>query len=126
MNIHPCARTCAAGRAMLVKRVLELGWSVEATAKAAGISTRTVYKWLRRFRLEGEEGLADRSSRPQRSPTRLQLEKGHIALELRLEADDGGEDRGDRKDANSPTLLFTQVANKDGVLIEHEQVLGKR
>ena len=68
---------------MLVKRVLELGWSVEATAKAAGISTRTVYKWLRRFRLEGEEGLADRSSRPQRSPTRLQLEKGHIALELR-------------------------------------------
>ena len=83
MNIHPCARTCAAGRAMLVKRVLELGWSVEATAKAAGISTRTVYKWLRRFRLEGEEGLADRSSRPQRSPTRLQLEKGHIALELR-------------------------------------------
>ena len=68
---------------MLVKRVLELSWSVEATAKAAGISTRTVYKWLRRFRLEGATGLADRSSRPHRSPTQLQVEKGHIALELR-------------------------------------------
>jgi transposase InsO family protein len=68
---------------MLVKRVLELSWSVEATAKAAGISTRTVYKWLRRFRLEGAAGLVDRSSRPHRSPTQLQLEKGHIALELR-------------------------------------------
>ena len=83
MNIHPCARTCAAGRVMLVKRVLELGWSVEATAKATGISRRTVYKWLRRFRLEGAAGLADRSSRPHCSPTQLQLEKEHLALELR-------------------------------------------
>jgi len=83
MNIHPCARTCAAGRAVLVKRVLELGWSVEAVAKAAGISGRTVYKWLRRFKLEGEDGLIDRSSRPLRSPTRLQLEKADTVLELR-------------------------------------------
>src|SRR5207237_9153465 len=52
--------TYIAGRAMLVKVVLELGWSVEATAKAVRISTRTVYKWLRRFRLECEEGVADR------------------------------------------------------------------
>ena len=53
------------------------------TAAAAGVSVRTVYKWLRRFRLEGLAGLADRSSKPHRSPTQLQLEKADIVIELR-------------------------------------------
>ena len=83
MNIHPCARTCAAGRGLLVKRILEQGWTPAEAAEAAGVSVRTAYKWLRRFKLEGEGGLADRSSRPLHSPTQLRLEKADIALELR-------------------------------------------
>lgn len=39
-------------------------------AAAAGISIRTGYKWLRRFRLEGRIGLEDRSSRPHGQPRR--------------------------------------------------------
>jgi transposase InsO family protein len=35
---------------------------------AAGVSKRTSYKWLARFRAEGHAGLADRSSRPRRCP----------------------------------------------------------
>ena len=83
MNIHPCARTCAAGRALLVKRVLELSWSMQQAADAAGVSKRTAYKWLKRYRLEGPAGLADRSSRPRTSPTRLNLKSGEAILELR-------------------------------------------
>jgi transposase InsO family protein len=83
MNIHRCARTCPASRALLVERILRQGWKPAQAAAAAGVSVRTAYKWLRRFRLEGEAGLADRSSRPQHSPTQLQLETGHIVLELR-------------------------------------------
>lgn len=83
MNIHRSARTCAAGRALLVERILRQGWTPAGAAAAAGVSVRTAYKWLRRFRLEGSAGLADRSSRPQHSPTQLQLEKAHIVLELR-------------------------------------------
>ena len=83
MNIHPCARTCPAGRALLTRRVLSLGWSVGEAAEAAGVSKRTAYKWLKRLREEGGAGLCDRSSRPHRSPTRLPLEKGTIVLELR-------------------------------------------
>ena len=75
--------TCPASRALLVERVLEQGWTPAQAAAAAGVSVRTAYKWLRRFRLEGEAGLVDRSSRPQRSPTQLQLEKADIVLELR-------------------------------------------
>ncbi len=36
---------------------------------ALGVSPATVYKWLRRFRMEGEAGLMDRSSRPHRLRT---------------------------------------------------------
>lgn len=33
-----------------------------------GVSSRTAYKWLARFKAEGPSGLLDRSSRPHHSP----------------------------------------------------------
>jgi transposase InsO family protein len=50
----------------LVERVLVWGWTLQDVSSAAGVSTRTGSKWLARFRAEGERGLADRSSRPER------------------------------------------------------------
>lgn len=68
MNLHKHARLSPRGRALLVDRVLEQGLRVEEAAHAAGVSVRTAYKWLKRFREEGSEGLADRSSRPHGCP----------------------------------------------------------
>jgi transposase InsO family protein len=51
-----------------VSRVTVLGWPVATAAEAQGISRASGYKWVRRFRAEGTLGLADRSSRPHRSP----------------------------------------------------------
>ena len=68
MNNHKNARLTIHGRVLLVKRVLELGLRPAEAAQAAGVSLRTVYKWLRRYREEGLEGLATRSSRPGRCP----------------------------------------------------------
>jgi transposase InsO family protein len=70
MKLHGNARTCPRSRRLLVRRVREEGWSVMAAAEAAGISERTAYRWLRRFRDEGELGLLDRSSAPRRIPHR--------------------------------------------------------
>ena len=67
MNLHKHARLTPRGRALLVRRI-QHGLRVEEAAQAAGVSVRTAYKWLRRFREEGEAGLMDRSSRPQRCP----------------------------------------------------------
>ena len=64
MNSHKHARLTPKGRALLVGRVLEQGWTVIAATAAAGVSERTGYKWLARFKVEGENGLTDRSSRP--------------------------------------------------------------
>lgn len=68
MNLHKHARLTPRGRALLVERVLEHGLRVEEAAHAVGVSVRTAYKWLRRFREEGAAGLLDRSSRPHRCP----------------------------------------------------------
>jgi transposase InsO family protein len=64
MNAHKNARTTPFGRAVMVRRVLEEGWSVPAVAATFAISTRTVRKWLGRFRSEGAAGLQNRSSAP--------------------------------------------------------------
>jgi transposase InsO family protein len=66
MNVHKNARLTAFGRERLLKQVLERGLTPAAASAAAGVSLRTIYKWLARFRIEGLEGLRDRCSRPKR------------------------------------------------------------
>ncbi len=68
---HRRARLTPFGRLLIVQRVDELGWAVAEAAKAAGVSRATAHKWVRRYRFEGEAGLADRSSRPRRCPHAL-------------------------------------------------------
>lgn len=68
MNTHKNARLTVSGRALLVQRALKEGLRVEEVAKAQGVSVRTAYKWINRYRAEGEKGLQDRSSRPASCP----------------------------------------------------------
>ncbi len=75
MKLHANARTCPKSRVLLVSRIEEERWSLAAAAEAAGVSERTAAKWLARWRTEGEAGLADRSSRPRRSPERLPADR---------------------------------------------------
>jgi transposase InsO family protein len=82
MNSHKHARLTPKGRALLVNRVLQQGWKVAAASEAAGVSQRTAYKWLSRFKTEGLAGLNDRSSRPAHCPhaTSAQDRTGFEAL----------------------------------------------
>jgi len=66
MNVHKNARLTAFGRERLVKQVSERVLTPAAASAAAGVSVRTIYKWLARFRNEGSAGLRDRASRPKR------------------------------------------------------------
>jgi transposase InsO family protein len=83
MKLHGNARTCPNSRRLLVERVVEQGWSVSAAAAAAGVSERTVYRWVGRWRQGGCEGLLDRSSRPLRSPGQLADAKVRAIRSLR-------------------------------------------
>lgn len=71
MNVHKNARLTARGRALMIDRVVSEGWRVGAAAEASGVSERTAYRWLARYRLGGDAGLYDRSSAPIRRPHRV-------------------------------------------------------
>jgi transposase len=58
------------------------GWRQEAIAESLGISRRTVCKWLKRWREEGEPGLLSRTSRPEYCPH--QLPEASVAAILHL------------------------------------------
>jgi transposase InsO family protein len=66
---HRNARLTVYGRRLLVDRVLS-GRPIAHVAAEMGVSRVTGSKWVARYRAEGEAGLADRSSRPRRTPGR--------------------------------------------------------
>ena len=59
------------------------GWTLTAAAEAAGVSVRTVSKWRRRYREEGEQGLLDRCSAPLLVPLRTCEERIALIAALR-------------------------------------------
>jgi transposase InsO family protein len=69
MRSHRNAKTNVYQRQLLIQRVRHEGWTQREAAVAAGVSVRTVAKWLTR----AASTLADRSSRPQRQPRRTSL-----------------------------------------------------
>ena len=84
MNVHSLAKTTPLCRWSIVKRVLIVQEPVATVARDNSISSRTVYKWLQRFRREGFLGLFDRSSRPHSCPKRLSVELIMFVHWLRL------------------------------------------
>lgn len=68
--IHANAKLTPQARRLLVQRVLEWGWSMEDAAQAAGVSVRTGWRWIRRWREGGAAALHDRRSTPHRMPRR--------------------------------------------------------
>ena len=85
MKLHGNARTCPHSRALVIGRIERKGWTLSAAAEAAGVSVRTVSKWRRRYRDEGEQGLLDRSSAPHRIPQRTSEERVEAIAALRRE-----------------------------------------
>jgi transposase InsO family protein len=70
---------------LLVRRISDERWHIDDAAAAAGVSTRTAYKWLARFRSDGVAGLRDRSSRPRRMPRITPSEWQQQVVTLRRE-----------------------------------------
>ena len=99
MKLHGNARTCPRSRCLAVGRVEQEGWTLARAAEAAGVSVRTLSKWLRRFREEGKPGLHDRSSAPSVIPHRTPEERVVAIAALRPVADDGRRDRRVSEDA---------------------------
>jgi transposase InsO family protein len=79
---HPNARLTPYGRRVLVERILA-GHRVADVAAQLGCSRTCAYKWLARYRAEGTDGLADRTSRPHRTPHRIDAVLEQMILQMR-------------------------------------------
>jgi transposase InsO family protein len=87
MDYHKNAPWTAVSRGRLARMVIEDGVRVGSAAARFSVSAKTAAKWVIRYRQFGAAGLADRSSRPRRSPRQtssllvekvLALRRGHM------------------------------------------------
>jgi transposase InsO family protein len=82
---HANAALTPRARLRLAQLVVEQGWTCSAAAKMFMVAPCTARKWADRYRAEGPVGMADRSSRPRRSPARTppQLVRAIVRLRWR-------------------------------------------
>ena len=71
---HANARLTLHGRRLLVQRLRGQGRPVAHVAAEIGVSRQCAHRWVARFDAHGEAGLAERRSRPRRSPRRTSAE----------------------------------------------------
>jgi transposase InsO family protein len=67
----------------MAEHVVLEGWTLKASAQAAGVSVRCCRKWVGRYRLEGATGLHDRSSAPRRVANRTPGDRVQAIVALR-------------------------------------------
>ena len=83
MNTHKHARLTFLRRLEMVEDITKRGLSAAQSAAAHGVSAVTARKWLGRYLAGGVEALADKSSRPSRSPRAIDPSVALAIIELR-------------------------------------------
>lgn len=68
MNIHKNARLTPLRREEMALSVIEGRFSKAHAARTYGVSPKIVARWVERYKTEGSQGMADRSSRPHVMP----------------------------------------------------------
>lgn len=82
MGRHANAPLTPEGRRRLIQRI-EDGRPISHVAAEAGLSRSCVAKWYARWLDQGDDGLVDRSSRPEFSPTATADDIVHMILDVR-------------------------------------------
>jgi transposase InsO family protein len=68
--VHGNAPLSETGRLRLARCIVDDGWTLRRAAERFQVSVTTASRWAARYREHGEAGMADRCSRPHRSPNR--------------------------------------------------------
>src|SRR5260370_13534549 len=78
-------KTMLESRRELVELALGTGTNMWELCRRFGVSRKTAYKWLQRYREEGVSGLGDQSRRPKSSPHRTSARVEEEVVQLRTE-----------------------------------------
>ena len=81
---HRNAPLSETGRLRLARCVVEDGWSLRRAAERFQVAVTTAARWAGRYRELGESGMADRSSRPHRSPNQTPTRTERRIIKVRV------------------------------------------
>ncbi|MEV6569482.1 IS481 family transposase [Streptomyces kronopolitis] len=81
---HRNAPLTETGRLRLARCVVDDGWPLHRAAERFQVSPTTAQRWAARYRLLGEAGMTDRSSRPHHSPRRTPTHTERRIIKVRL------------------------------------------
>lgn len=81
---HRNAPLTETGRLRLARCVVEDGWTYRRAAERFQVSPTTAQRWADRYRMLGEAGMADRSSRPHHSPRRTPNRTERRIIKIRV------------------------------------------
>ena len=79
---HGNASLTPTGRLRLASCVVDDGWPLRRAAERFGVSVTTAQRWAGRYREQGQAGMGDRSSRPNRFPAQLPTRIEHRIMGL--------------------------------------------
>jgi transposase InsO family protein len=107
-------------RKLFIQQVTELGRPLAAVCREHGISRKTGYKWLARYRQTPEESLADQSRRPRASPRRTADGLERQVLDVREKFGWGA--RKIRAYLMARDVSLPSVATVNAILRRHGQI----
>ena len=81
---HRNAPLSETGRLRLARCVVEDGWSLRRAAERFQVAVTTAARWSSRYRALGPAGMADRSSRPHRSPNQTPTRTERRIIKVRV------------------------------------------
>src|SRR6185436_12700016 len=81
---HANAPLSETGRLRLARCVVDDGWPLRRAAERFQVAVTTAARWAGRYRELGEAGMADRSSRPHRSPNRTPTRTERRIINVRV------------------------------------------
>ena len=81
---HRNAPLSETGRLRLARCIVEEGWSLRRAAERFQVAVTTAARWAGRYREMGEAGMADRSSRPHRSPNQTPTRTERRIIKVRV------------------------------------------
>ena len=82
--VHRNGPLSETGRLRLARCVVDEGWPLRRAAERFQVSVTCAQRWAGRYRLQGDSGLTDRSSRPHHSPRRLTARRERRIIGLRV------------------------------------------
>jgi transposase InsO family protein len=114
--------TTMSQRTEFIREASQIGANMKALCRTYGVSRKTGYKWLKRYREGGESGLEDRSRRPRYSPGQTEVEIEARVLKVRKEHKVWGGRKIRKVLQNESCPRVPAASTITAILHRHEQI----